>query len=121
MMTPQPVPQKLEIKDVGDVTVARFTDRHLLDQKTVEVLGEQLFSLVDGTGRQKLLLDFSNVQDLSSLAIGMLVTLNKKVRAAGGKLVLCRMDPELRQVMALTQLDKLFVIRGDEHEALKAF
>ena len=120
-MTPQPVPQRLELKDIGDVKVARFTDRHLLDQKTLEALGEELFSLVDQTGRQKLLLDFSNVQDISSLAIGMLVTLNKKMRAAGGKLVLCRMDPELRNVMAITQLDQLFVIRGDEHEAVEAF
>lgn len=120
-MTPEPVPERLEIKGVGDVTVAAFTDRHLLDQKTVEMIGEQLSSLVNDTGRQKLLLDFRNVQDISSLAIGMLVTLNKKVRAAGGKLVLCRMDPELRQVMAITQLDTLFVIRGDEHDGLEAF
>ena len=103
------------------MTVASFTDRHLLDQMTLDVIGEQLFTLVDGTGRQKLLLDFQNVQDISSLAIGMLVILNKKIRAAGGKLVLCRMDPELRQVMAITQLDTLFVIRGDEREALEAF
>jgi anti-sigma B factor antagonist len=120
-MTDQPVPPRLELKDIGDVTIASFTDRHLLDQKTVEMIGEQLFSLVDGTGRQKLLLDFSNVQDISSLAIGMLVTLNKKIRAAGGKLVLCRMDPELREVMAITQLDTMFTIRGDEDEALQAF
>jgi anti-sigma B factor antagonist len=111
----------LELKDIGDVTVATFTDRHLLDQKTLDMLGEQLVSIVDGTGRQKLLLDFQNVQDISSLAIGMLVTLNKKIRAAGGKLVLCRMDPELRQVLAITRLDSLFTIRGDEQEALEAF
>lgn len=120
-MTPQPFPQRLEIKDIGDVTVATFTDRHLLDQKTLETIGEELSGLVDDAGRQKLVLDFRNVQDISSLAIGMLVTLNKKIRAAGGKLVLCRMDPELRQVMAITQLDTLFVIRGDEREALAAF
>jgi anti-sigma B factor antagonist len=119
-MAAQFVPRQLELKDIGDVTVARFTDRHLLDQKTLDMIGQQLFSLVDQTGRQKLLLDFSHVQDISSLAIGMLVTLKKKLGAVGGKLVLFHMDPEIREMMAVTQLDTMFIIRGEEQEALQA-
>jgi anti-sigma B factor antagonist len=120
-MTAPFVRWRLELKDAGDVTVASFTDRHLLDAQSVQLVGDQLFSLVDEMGRRKLLLDFGNIQDISSLALGMLVTLNKKMHAARGKLVLCRIDAQIREVMALTQLDKLFVIRGDEQEALKAF
>jgi anti-sigma B factor antagonist len=113
--------RRLEIEDLGDVTVASFTDHYLLDAQRLQIIGDQLSSLVDEMGRRKLLLNFGNVQDISSLALGMLVTLNKKIRAAGGKLVLCRMDPQIRELMALTQLDALFVIRGDEQEALAAF
>jgi anti-sigma B factor antagonist len=51
----------------------------------------------------------------------MLVTLNKKIKAAGGKLVLCNIDPQIREVFEITKLDKLFVIRGEEQEALQAF
>jgi anti-sigma B factor antagonist len=51
----------------------------------------------------------------------MLVTLHKKIRAAGAKHVLCRIDPQIREVIALTKLEEVFVIRGDEQEALEAF
>jgi anti-anti-sigma regulatory factor len=40
---------------------------------------------------------------------------------AGRKLVLCNIDPQIREVFAITKLDKLFVIRGEEQEALQAF
>jgi anti-sigma B factor antagonist len=120
-MTAPFVRRRLELKDIGDVTVATFTDHYLLDAQNLQIIGEQLFSLVDEMGRRKLLLSFGNVQDVSSLALGMLVTLHKKIQAAGGKLVLCRIDPQIGEVMALTKLDEMFVIRGEEQEALAAF
>src|SRR5262249_1463101 len=117
----EPVQRRLERKDIGDVTVASFTDRHLLEAQKLQAIGDQLSSLVDEMGCRKLVLNFCLVKDISSLALGMLVSLNKKLRAVGGKLVLCGMDPQLRELMALTQLDAILVIRGDEQEALKAF
>jgi anti-sigma B factor antagonist len=120
-MTSQSGHQRLELRDLGDVTVVTFTDRYLLDQKQLQMIGDQLSSVVDEMGRRKLVLNFSNIQDISSLALGMVMTLHKKIRAAGGKLVLCRIDPQIREVMALTQLDEVLAIRGDEQEALEAF
>jgi anti-sigma B factor antagonist len=120
-MTLQPVHRRLELKDMDDVTVASFTDHYLLDAQQIQTIGDQLGSLVDEQGRRKLVLNFGNVQDISSLAIGMLVTLDKKLRAAGGKLVLCQIDAQIREVMTLFRLDEVFAIRGDEQEALKAF
>jgi anti-sigma B factor antagonist len=120
-MTLQSADRHLELKDIGDVTVASFIDHYLLDAQKLQVIGDQLSSLVDDMGRKKLLLNFANVRDISSLALGMLVTLQKKVHAAGGKLVLYGVDPQIREVLALTRLDEVFVIRGDEQEALTAF
>ena len=42
------------------------------------MIGEQLFSLVDELGRRKILLNFGNVEFLSSAALGKLITLNKQ-------------------------------------------
>jgi anti-sigma B factor antagonist len=58
---------------------------------------------------------------MSSAALGKLITLNKKVQAAGGKLILCNIDPQIREVFEITKLDKLFVICGDEQEGLQKF
>jgi anti-sigma B factor antagonist len=120
-MASQPRRRRLEIEDIGDVTVVSFTDRKILDEQNIQIIGEQLFGLVDEQGRKKILLNFSNVEYMSSAALGKLITLNKKVQSAGGKLVLCSIDPQIREVFEITRLDKVFAIRGDEQDALQMF
>ena len=57
-----------------------------------------------------LVLDFSRVAFLSSGALGKLVTLDRKTRAAGGSLKLRNVRPELLDVFHVTKLDRLFQI-----------
>ena len=111
----------LEIELIGDVTVVSFTDKKLMDDQTIRLVGDQLCSLVDEQGRRKILLNFGNVEYLSSAALGRFIILHKKVIAAGGRLVLNNIDPQIYEVFAVTKLNKLFDIRrrgeGDDPEA----
>src|SRR6266446_4051311 len=111
-MSTQPRRRRLEVEDIGDVTVVHFTDK--------KILGEQLFSLVDELGRRKIVLNFENVEYLSSAALGKFITLNKKVNAAGGKLMLYSIDPTIYEVFEITKLNKVFNIQKDEQTALQA-
>ena len=120
-MSTQPRKRRLEVEEIGDVTVVNFVDRKILDEQNIQIIGEQLFGLVDQEGKKKMLLNFGNVEYLSSAALGKLITLNKKVGAAGGRLVLCNIDPQIYEVFEITKLDKLFKIKKDEQEALQAF
>ena len=120
-MSSQPKRRRLEVEDIGDVTVVNFTDKKILDEQNIQVIGEQLFSLVDDLGRRKILLNFRNVEYLSSAALGKFITLNKKVGASGGKLVLCNIDPQILEVFQITKLDKLFKIEKDEQVGLQSF
>jgi anti-sigma B factor antagonist len=120
-MSSQPKRRRLEVEDIGDVTVVSFTDKKILDEQNIQIIGEQLFSLIDELGRKKILLNFGNVEYMSSAALGKLITLNKKVQGANGKLVLCNIDANIREVFEITRLDKLFVIKGDEQEGLQVF
>jgi len=120
-MSAQPRRRRLEVEEIGDVTVVNFVDRKILDEQNIQIIGEQLFSLVEADGRRKLLLNFSNVEYLSSAALGKLITLNKKVQAAGGKLLLCSIDPQIYEVFEITKLDKFFKIHKEEQSALQAF
>jgi anti-sigma B factor antagonist len=113
--------RRLEIEVIGEVTIVGFIDRKMLNEQNIQVIGDQLSSLVDEQGRNKLLLNFSNVEYMSSAVLGKLITLNKKVLAAGGKLVLCAIDPKIQEVFEITKLDKLFPICRDEQEALQTF
>lgn len=120
-MTSQPRRRRLEVEDIGDVTVVNFVDKKILDEQNIQVIGEQLFSLVDELGRRKILLNFGNVEFLSSAALGKLITLNRKLQSAGGKLALCNIAPPIYEVFEITKLNKLFAIHKDEQGALQAF
>lgn len=113
--------RSLEVSEVGDVTVVRFVDRKILDEANIQGLGQEMFQLVEEENRSKLLLNFSTVEFLSSAALGKLITLDKKVKAHGGKLKLSNIRPEIYEVFAITKLNKLFDIRDDESDALAAF
>jgi anti-sigma B factor antagonist len=78
-MSQPPRRRRLEVEDIGDVTVVNFVDRRILDEQNIQVIGEQLFSLVDEVGRRKILLNFGNVEFLSSAALGKLIALHKKL------------------------------------------
>jgi anti-sigma B factor antagonist len=113
--------RRLTISEVGDVTVVRFVDRKILDELNIQEMGQELFQLVEEAGKTRLVLNFQQVEFLSSAALGKLITLDKKVKAHGGKMKLSNIRPEIYEVFAITKLNKLFDIKEDEADALAAF
>ena len=109
----------MDIEEVGDITVATFVDKKILDEGNIQIIGNQLFSLVEEDGREKIVLDFSNVEYLSSAALGKLITMDKKVKSAKGKLRLCSVRPDIYEVFAITKLNKLFDMRDTREQALE--
>ena len=113
--------QRLDVSEVGDVTVVHFRDQRIIEDLGIQEMGQELFHLVEGENRKKLLLNFSTVSFMSSAALGKLITLDKKVKAKGGVLKLCSIRPEIYEVFAITRLDRLFDIRKDESDGLGSF
>lgn len=113
--------RRLDIEEIGNVTIAKFVDKKILDEMNIQIIGNQLFGLVDEDGRKKIILDFSNVEYLSSAALGKLITMDKKVKAAKGKLRLCCIRPEIKEVFEITRLDRIFDIRTTQEQALEGF
>jgi len=113
--------QRLDVNEIGDVTVIRFRDQKIIEDINIQELGQELVRLVEADRREKLLLNFSSVDFLSSAALGKLITLEKKMRTHGGVLKLCNIRPEIYEVFAITRLNRLFDIKDDEADALAAF
>jgi len=113
--------RRLEVNEVGEVTVVRFRDQKIIEDINIQELGQEMFRLVEAENRDKLLLNFSSVDFLSSAALGKLITLEKKVKARGGVLKLSNIRPEIYEVFAITRLNRLFDIKADEADALAAF
>ncbi len=109
------------VREANAVSVVEFADRKILEELLIREIEDDLSSIVDGKAGVKLLISFKNVEHLSSAALGMLITLNKKVSEQGGALKLSDITPQIYEVFKITQLNKLFKIHATASEALGAF
>jgi anti-anti-sigma factor len=75
---------------------------------TLEALQSALVAAV-GRGRQ-VIVDLDHLPVLDNPALRGLITLLRRVRAAGGELVLRVTRPELRSILSLTALDRVFEV-----------
>ena len=72
-------------------------------------------------GERKFLVDFSQTGYIDSSGLGVLVSLSKKIREAGGELRLANLNEDLKTLFELTKLDTLFQISGSRESALSSF
>ena len=93
--------KRLKVAENGEVTVVNFLDKRILDEQTIQAIAEQLFSLVETDGKRKLLLNFTNVEYMSSAALGKLINLHKKLHALNGRLAMCHVIPQIFEVFAI--------------------
>jgi anti-sigma B factor antagonist len=110
--------RRIEVTDSARVSVVRFLDQKIIDPEAIQELGQELFDLVERDDRKNLVLNFSNVEFLSSAALGKLITFEKKAKRNDAQLFLTNISPEIFQVFAITNLDKLFKIKDTEADAL---
>ena len=113
--------QRIQVREIDGVAVVRFADRKILDELIIQELGRELFSLVEEENRKNVLLNFTNVEFLSSAALGKLISLHKKVERASGNLKLSNIRPEIYDVFKITRLNEKFDIRDDQEDALADF
>ena len=116
-----PTHKRIDVSKVGDVTVVKFVDKKILDEAGILELGAELFSLIEHDNRRSIVLNFDNVDFLSSAALGKLITLDRKVKSAQGRLKMSNIRPEILEVFQITKLNKVFDIRTDEAEGVAAF
>ena len=109
---------RIEVSDSASVSVVRFKDQKIIDPEAIQELGQELFDLVEREDRKKIVLNFGTVEFLSSAALGKLITFEKKAKRNDSQLILSNISPEIFQVFAITNLDKLFTIKDTEADAL---
>ncbi len=91
-------------------TFVTFTDTQLLDEDCIREIREGLFELVDSGENKKILLNFAEVEFLSSSFLGALVKIHKRLCEKDGEITLINIDPKILKVFQITQLDTVFNI-----------
>jgi anti-sigma B factor antagonist len=108
----------LVVTPAGDATVVSFHNSRILDALAIETIGQELYALVDERGCRKIVLDFSNVDFLSSQMLGVLMALQKKATAIRGRVLLCAVHNDLKKVFQIVKLERVLPIVADRHTAL---
>ena len=112
---------RITITEHGKIARVQFRDRNILDEGNIQQIGEEIAQIIDGSPTPKILIDFQNVEHLSSAALGALITVNNKVKRKGGQLRLANIDPQIYEVFAITKLNTLFKIYDNAEEACTSF
>jgi anti-sigma B factor antagonist len=114
----QQVP-RLKASKRNNVTIVELLDRKILDEASIAQIGGQLAGLVARDDSPNFVLDFANVSHMSSSALGMLITLNKRIREKKGQLRLCNIQPNIHEVFVITRLNEVLRICPSREEALR--
>lgn len=89
-----------------------------MDHCSLLSLKNQLRNLVTRQGRQRLLINFTDVEYINSTMVGTFVGVQHLVLNRGGELAFCCIRPRLRRIFDLIGASKILAIFDSEEEAL---
>ena len=103
-------PPHLEVRRLSGETVIRFVGLNRLDEHNSHAPRKELCRLAERLPACRLVLDLANICFVTGSALGRLVGLNRRVRSAGGRLVLANLRPAVAEVLAVTHLDRVLEV-----------
>jgi anti-sigma B factor antagonist len=107
------------MRAIEQTALLRLEDAEsLFEESAVHAVSQQLHRLVQDEGYTRLVVNLAGVRFLSSNVLGVLVAVQKEIDPARGRVILCGLEPLLREMIRITHLDRVFETCNDEAEAL---
>ena len=104
-LSPMTIPLRyVSTRDDGDVQVLTLELNRLSSYELAEAAGRELIEAVQGRQAPKVVVDLGNVEYMSSVGYGPLITFRARVRDLGGRLVLSRLSPVVKEMFEATRL-----------------
>ena len=108
----------LNVRHVDDVAVLSSFAALLNDPRHFDA-GREVRALLD-QGCRKFVFELAGIRSLGSTALGLLLTLTRPIRQAGGEAVLARVSRETEQSLEEMRLDDYWEVFGDVEEAIRS-
>jgi anti-sigma B factor antagonist len=108
------------VEDAGAVIVT-FVRQQLTDEDNIEQVGDALFALVEKDAHSRIILDLSQLDYITSSVLGKFITLHRRLHRLGGAVVLCAIQPNVRESLRASRLLDYFQTADsveDAHAAL---
>jgi len=112
--------QMIDVNNIGDVCVVSLHQTAIGEQEGIEHIRQTLRHIVRDEHPSQLVIDFSSVRFFSSQMLGLLVDLWRRMKNAGGGLLISGINPQLTRVFRITHLDNLFDFYEDTDAAVAA-
>lgn len=109
-----------ETESHGDVFVIRPENGEMLESSLIPTRESELKEMLNAADATRVLMDLSNIDFMSSSALGLLVMLHNSATPQGKKFEVCSPQPEIAEVFMITMFHKLFPIHDSLETALAA-
>jgi anti-sigma B factor antagonist len=90
-----------------------------LDSNTAMGFEQKLFECIEN-GTQRLILDFQDLDYISSAGLRVILKATKNLKSAEGKLVLCAMQDYVKEVFEISGFDSFLPIEATLDDAVKS-
>jgi anti-anti-sigma factor len=85
------------------VVVLRITTPQVRGDAIAVELSDAFHAALDRSGASKVVIDFKDVEFLSSVGFRPLLSLHQRVKHAGGRIILCNLAPVVEEVLLVTR------------------
>ena len=109
---------EISVTDSGDVKILSFQGN--LDTNTSPDAESEINKLIDA-GAQKLLVNFENLEYVSSAGLRIMLATAKKLGATQGDLKICCLNETVQEVFDISGFSTILNVAKTEEEALSGF
>ena len=92
---------------------------HKIHEHESTRLIEEFKAFLTSSGKSRIVMDYTEVEFVSSAGLGAMITTSRVAVEGGGKIVLTGINENVMQVMKLTKLDRLLKIEKTLAKAQK--
>jgi anti-sigma B factor antagonist len=111
----------LDIRKDGNALIIGFVRADMTDASVITQIGDEIYHLVKEIEKPRLVVDFSQVERLSSATLGMLVALRKVVTKMDGQLRIANVADDLIEIFKITRLDVTLRLCKSTEAAVESF
>jgi anti-sigma B factor antagonist len=109
---------QIEIKESQGIQIISFEGN--LDTGTSPEAESKINELI-AAGKQKLLVNFEQLNFISSAGLRVLLATVKKLNASGGDLRICSLNATVQEVFDISGFVTILNVKNTEEEALSSF
>ncbi|HVT87287.1 MAG TPA: STAS domain-containing protein [Tepidisphaeraceae bacterium] len=110
----------LRVQDLPSAHLMELLLPEAIDPMEFDRLNETVLQVLDGKAKEHWVLDLTSVTYMGSAMLGLIVNIRHRVKAGGGKLVLCNMSAQLAEIFRMCSMERLFTIAKTRPDALKS-